>query len=213
MLVRRVGDEGCSHSEAGRDGRKNDDRFEGGVDERRVRRLRAGTPLFPFFFTSRTVLTSPLLQYGVLNVNTTEPTGNFWEAIGRDDCQRPVDYMELIRQVQADDIVDPAIEFMRNRTIVIYGDSVDRDHNQHFCELVGGRGEMIADTHELSPPYPEGREIPPEDCTSSLSFKNGVFLELTFFWFLAPACRRRLLQDGQGVAKLRSAAPGHLPSR
>ncbi|GAA5896754.1 hypothetical protein JCM6882_005027 [Rhodosporidiobolus microsporus] len=112
---------------------------------------------------SESRICNPYEQYGVLNVNTSVPTENMWQPIAApEDCQ-PVNFVELLRRVQTEH--EPGVtelDFLRNRTIVIFGDSVDRDHNEHFCSFVGGWYEMIGDTHELSPPYPEGQEIPPE---------------------------------------------------
>ncbi|BGP14017.1 hypothetical protein JCM10213v2_001955 [Rhodosporidiobolus nylandii] len=105
---------------------------------------------------------NPYDQYGVLNVNTSVPSENMWQPIAApEDCQ-PVDFVSLLRSAQVDGAVVPDLDFVRNRTIVIFGDSVDRDHNEHFCEFVAGRYEMIGNEHELSPPYPEGQDLPPE---------------------------------------------------
>ncbi|GAA5842728.1 hypothetical protein JCM11251_002334 [Rhodosporidiobolus azoricus] len=112
---------------------------------------------------SESRICNPYEQYGVLNVNTSVPTENMWQPIAAtEDCQ-PVNFVELLRRAQTEAAGDvPELDFLRNRTIVIFGDSVDRDHNEHFCSFVGGWYEMISDTHELSPPYPPGKEIPPE---------------------------------------------------
>ncbi|GAA6027093.1 hypothetical protein JCM8097_006106 [Rhodosporidiobolus ruineniae] len=106
---------------------------------------------------------NPYDQYGVLNVNTSVPSENMWQPIAApDDCQ-PVDFLSLLYRAQSGDAsVLSDLEFARNRTVVIFGDSVDRDHVEHFCQFVNGFHEMIGDDHELSPPYPEGQEVPPE---------------------------------------------------
>ncbi|GAA5931542.1 uncharacterized protein JCM15063_001497 [Sporobolomyces koalae] len=105
---------------------------------------------------------NPYEQLGILNVNTSEPSGNAWQPLGAGpDCQ-PVDYMSELRQVIVEGKTSPVIDFVRNRTIVLFGDSVDRDHNDHFCGFLSGRHEMISSDHPLSPPQPEGEELPPE---------------------------------------------------
>ncbi|GAA6001062.1 hypothetical protein JCM10207_007395 [Rhodosporidiobolus poonsookiae] len=111
-------------------------------------------------------LCNPYSQYGVLNVNSEVATENMWEPIAApDDCQ-PINFMELLRQAQYEHADVKELDFVRNRTIAILGDSVDRDHNEHFCQFVGGWHEMIGVDHPMSPPYPPGQELPPEDYKS-----------------------------------------------
>jgi len=43
-----------------------------------------------------------------------------------------VDFVTLIHRAQTEGTVDPAIEFVRNRTIAIFGDSVDREYVDIF---------------------------------------------------------------------------------
>ncbi|KDE08076.1 hypothetical protein MVLG_01776 [Microbotryum lychnidis-dioicae p1A1 Lamole] len=109
---------------------------------------------------------NPYDEYGILNVSTNVAAENVWQPIApRESCQ-PIDYMLLFREAiesgETSDAVSDDLAFAVNRTVVIYGDSVDRDHNVHFCSLVGGYLEMIGVNHTLSPPYPPGDEIPPE---------------------------------------------------
>ncbi|BGP38093.1 hypothetical protein JCM10449v2_002020 [Rhodotorula kratochvilovae] len=108
-------------------------------------------------------LCNPYHQHGVLNVNLNVPSENMWEPIDApEDCQ-PVDFLSLIRQAQHSNEDFPELDFVRNRTVVIFGDSVDRDHVEHMCEQVDGQLEMIGDQHPFSPPYPPGQEFPPAD--------------------------------------------------
>ncbi|KAL8280436.1 hypothetical protein RQP46_007084 [Phenoliferia psychrophenolica] len=107
---------------------------------------------------------NPYEQHGVLLVNTSVPNQNMWQPIGVPDSCQPVDYATQLLDMQlANGISHPTLESLRNRTVLIFGDSVDRDHNEHFCNFVGGFIEMIGNNHPLSPAYPEGQELPPED--------------------------------------------------
>ncbi|KAL8290289.1 hypothetical protein RQP46_003228 [Phenoliferia psychrophenolica] len=56
--------------------------------------------------------------------------------------------------------INPKLESLRDRTVLIFGDSVDRDHNEDFCGFVAGDYEMIGGAHPLAPPYPKGEELP-----------------------------------------------------
>lgn len=40
--------------------------------------------------------------------------------------------------------------------------------NDNYCSFVGGYLEMIHDLSEHSPPYPNGEELPDEDCASAI---------------------------------------------
>lgn len=68
------------------------------------------------------------------------------------------------------------LEFMRNKTVVLLGDSVDRNNLVQFCALLGeeGRLEKVMQESEISPSLPMGRERP--DTYRSLAFFS--------FWFL-----------------------------
>ncbi|GAA6059413.1 hypothetical protein JCM10212_003645 [Sporobolomyces blumeae] len=114
----------------------------------------------------------PYALFGVLNVNTSEPSENVWRPLTTaPECQ-PVDYMTLLRQASVGEPVSPLIEFARDRTIVLFGDSVDREHNEHMCQFLSGWHEMIGHDHPLSPRYPVGQEVPPEGYQSFINGKR-----------------------------------------
>jgi hypothetical protein len=70
---------------------------------------------------------NPYDQHGVLNVNLTVPGENMWQPIAAPpDCQ-PVDYLSLLHRANTNDETLPELNFLQNRTIVIFGDSVDRE--------------------------------------------------------------------------------------
>lgn len=110
------------------------------------------------------------------------PHMNRWEPLDVDSPCRPIDYTSMIRGRSSSHVVDFAI----NRTIVLFGDSIDREcvnclsshrirtthcehllmdcvtastsHNDHLCQFFNGRYEMIDADHPWSPPYPVGEE-------------------------------------------------------
>ena len=79
--------------------------------------------------TSTPAMCNPYDYEGVLLVNLTVPAENKWEPVAAPkDCQ-PVDYLSLIAEQtnKQEMITNPDLEFMRNRTIVLLGDSIDRE--------------------------------------------------------------------------------------
>ncbi|GAA5872536.1 hypothetical protein JCM3774_006846 [Rhodotorula dairenensis] len=103
----------------------------------------------------------PYGQYGVLNVSLETPRENVWQPVAAaPECQ-PVNWVEMIAQAGRNGVTNPQLDHLRGRTIVVYGDSIDRDHVDHVCGFVGGQHEMIHDRHPLSPPYPPDEELPP----------------------------------------------------
>ncbi|GAA5834732.1 hypothetical protein JCM3766R1_003221 [Sporobolomyces carnicolor] len=113
---------------------------------------------------------NPYEQHGVLNVNLSDPGANAWRPFTASPACQPVDYMNLLHKATVKNDVADAIKFVENRTIVLYGDSIDRDHNEHMCQFLQGWHEMIGSDHALSPPYPPGEELPPPGYAS---FMNG----------------------------------------
>ena len=95
-----------------------------------------------------------------------------------------------------DDTHEPEVEFARNKTIIMLGDSVDRGcaprstghgamareltrdayANRHivdFCEFAHGSLMSIMPDHELSPAYPPGLERPPSGSAYLSFFRVG----------------------------------------
>ncbi|KAM0751854.1 hypothetical protein T439DRAFT_220717 [Meredithblackwellia eburnea MCA 4105] len=105
---------------------------------------------------------NPYDQHGVLLVNTSVPYENKWSPISAPASCQPVDYASQIWMYQGGEMdLTKDLEHLRNKTVVIFGDSVDRDHNEHFCGFARGRLEMIGANHPWAPPYPKGEELPP----------------------------------------------------
>ncbi|GAA5850465.1 hypothetical protein JCM9279_001425 [Rhodotorula babjevae] len=99
---------------------------------------------------------------GVLRFNYKNQTANFWEP-ALSQC-RARDYMSAVGSTSG---AVPELDFLRGRTVMFFGDSVDRFAVKHFCELTGGEVETIWKDHALMPPLPVGREHAPEGYRSN----------------------------------------------
>lgn len=103
---------------------------------------------------------------GYLHVNLSHEAGNYWKPVGSVDSCDPVDYVSLIRRR------DPSVNWLKGKNIVLFGDSVDREHNEHLCWFIQGDRHMIKEGDPLSPAYPVGREKPPQDYKNPLDGSN-----------------------------------------
>ncbi|GAA5866466.1 hypothetical protein JCM3774_004693 [Rhodotorula dairenensis] len=90
------------------------------------------------------------------------------------DCQ-PRDYLSQIRRDGRNASNEPGLDFLRDRVILLFGDSVDRGFLEHFCRIFAfGKFEHIGSGHELDPPLPAGREHAPPGYTSDRGDKDWV---------------------------------------
>ncbi|KAM0747583.1 hypothetical protein T439DRAFT_328814 [Meredithblackwellia eburnea MCA 4105] len=104
---------------------------------------------------------NPYDQHGILHVNQTVWGENKWEPIGAPEaCDSTEDWLGMLYKAQMRNEFDQRAEFARNRTVVMMGDSVDRGHIVDFCEFVHGSLQGVGLEHELSIPYPPGKERP-----------------------------------------------------
>ncbi|KAK4058595.1 hypothetical protein OIO90_000039 [Microbotryomycetes sp. JL221] len=108
-------------------------------------------------------LCDPYSKFGILHVNLTYPAENKWQPINAPRSCEPTDFVSLLYDANVNGHHTVETDFMRNRTIVLFGDSVDRDHNHHLCNFIGGVYDGVSTKHPLSPPYPKGEELPAED--------------------------------------------------
>lgn len=102
-------------------------------------------------FTNRC---DPYQERGVLVVDPSRDAGNYWQPFST-GCVA-IDYMSLFHAENA----HPDLEFIRGRTVVLLGDSIDRGNLIEFCFFARGQLQTIGAQHPLSPPYPPGREKP-----------------------------------------------------
>jgi hypothetical protein len=65
----------------------------------------------------------PYQQFGELNVNTLIASQNRWVPLDTTSSFQPVDYMEMISTRNQ----SLELDFLRDRTIVLFGDSIDRE--------------------------------------------------------------------------------------
>ncbi|PLW55157.1 hypothetical protein PCANC_05281 [Puccinia coronata f. sp. avenae] len=131
---------------------------------------------------------NPFQQKGFVHYNRTDPGDNTWRPY-RPDCP-PSNLFEKLKQ----DLHSPANPFdesdhdefawLRNRTVVLIGDSIDRYHNVDFCNVLSWepgsteedpiipenrptRSYYIGADSPLSPPpwhfHPEDPLMPPAD--------------------------------------------------
>ncbi|KAK4704045.1 hypothetical protein P7C70_g2167, partial [Phenoliferia sp. Uapishka_3] len=100
---------------------------------------------------------------GVLITNWTEPSENKWSPIAAPASCQPIDWLAMLRISEKDGTHYPQLDWASNRTVAIFGDSVDRDHVEHTCDFIGGTLERIGEQSPFSPDYPPGQELPPED--------------------------------------------------
>ena len=73
----------------------------------------------------------------MLFVNTTVREENKWVPVGAPaSCDHTTNFLAKLFNTQIDGTYDPDIEFARNKTIVMLGDSVDR--GWAYAERPGG---------------------------------------------------------------------------
>ncbi|GAA6033461.1 hypothetical protein JCM8097_001409 [Rhodosporidiobolus ruineniae] len=104
---------------------------------------------------------------GHLLLHPTSYAANRWQALddGLAPCE-PTNWMDLVRRSGQRDLGGlteeewRSLEFLRGKSVAVFGDSVDRDQNEHFCEFVGGKFDMVHANDPLSPPYRPGEERP-----------------------------------------------------
>lgn len=87
---------------------------------------------------------NPFHQRGYLHVNRTSIDDNYWAPYDR-SCP-PSRLFRLVRQ----DAISPSspdvqLPWLVNRTVALVGDSVDRAHIRHFCDLISSPFHNVSD--------------------------------------------------------------------
>ncbi|SCZ88098.1 BZ3500_MvSof-1268-A1-R1_Chr2-1g04188 [Microbotryum saponariae] len=87
----------------------------------------------------------PYSAFGALYADTHDPDANRWIPFD-EKCQAP-NFLSRLRndQTTAD------FSWLRNRTALIIGDQISREHVENFCILMGKESEVIRDDHKYSP--------------------------------------------------------------
>lgn len=70
------------------------------------------------------------------------------------------------------------LPWLKDRTVVIHGDSIDRFHLKDFCELVKGRLFLVSTDHPASPPSYHLPHIPEMDAAGSETARSKQQKEL-----------------------------------
>ncbi|SGY20566.1 BQ5605_C016g08095 [Microbotryum silenes-dioicae] len=87
----------------------------------------------------------PYSAFGALYTDTHDPDANRWVPFD-EKCQAP-NFLSKLRndQTTAD------FSWLRNRTALIIGDQISREHVENFCILMGKESEVIRDDHKYNP--------------------------------------------------------------
>lgn len=110
---------------------------------------------------------NPYQEYGHLHSDQAAPENNRW--IPYDPTCSPPELMKALRSTIQPSMADkplalplptprPALNqslplpWLRGKTVVLFGDHVERLHNKDFCRFAGGRFASISAEHPLSPP-------------------------------------------------------------
>ncbi|KAI5449323.1 hypothetical protein NCC49_004825 [Naganishia albida] len=106
----------------------------------------------------------PYALPGFLNVNTTHISENRWIPMD-EDCQTPRMFEALRRGPKAVSEIGMRegwkdMKWVRNRTVVMFGDSVARENIVYFCELIGAKLDRVTWDHPYAP-SPRPTQTPP----------------------------------------------------
>jgi hypothetical protein len=95
----------------------------------------------------------PYFEPGYLNVNATDISQTFWQSFNP-ACPRAPHYL-------SDVLASKPLPFMQGKTVLMVGDSIDRNHVEFFCHLVGRRTSLSAadDMTNLTPMTVFGDDI------------------------------------------------------
>ncbi|KAI5480582.1 hypothetical protein MNV49_000278 [Pseudohyphozyma bogoriensis] len=87
----------------------------------------------------------PYSAFGSLSVDTAHAENNKWVPFDS-SCTTPQYLADLRSEHPTSDF-----SWLRNRTALIIGDSVSREHVENFCQLMGRETEVIRKHHKYSP--------------------------------------------------------------
>ena len=113
-----------------------------------------------------TTCENPWIEYGRMVVDQRVPENNRWVAYDL-SCTTP-ELMAALRIVHANTTAPPLVlplatmfphvdnslpfPWLHNRTVLLFGDHVERQHALDFCALAGGSHLIVNSNHPLSPP-------------------------------------------------------------
>ncbi|KAL7418625.1 hypothetical protein Q5752_007083 [Cryptotrichosporon argae] len=131
---------------------------------------------------------NPYAQPGYLHVSPAEPHANRWTTFGS-GCPTPAlmrAFMAHARPANATASAEAAerllqielgedVEFAQNRTVVVFGDSIQRFSTSQFCDLAGGEFRPVSPRH----PWLSGEDGDwrvPEDPTANKHFTHYCYV-------------------------------------
>ena len=130
---------------------------------------------------------NPFTVPGRLLVDTVTPTNNLWkpyspECVGSSFLKALYrgenDSGPLIPVAGGENMTREYLPWLKDRTVVIHGDSIDRFHLKDFCELVKGRLFLVSTDHPASPPSYHLPHIPEMDAAGSETARSKQQKEL-----------------------------------
>lgn len=117
-----------------------------------------------------TACENPFAEFGRIQVDKNVPEHNRW--LPYDPACSPPAYMSLLRSSRnvnttteepealelplqgppAPRNSDAPLSWLHGKTVLLFGDHVERNHNKDFCRFAGGKFASIGRDHPLSPP-------------------------------------------------------------
>lgn len=105
--------------------------------------------------TSSKLACDPYSSFGTLQVDLTDADRNQW--MPTDPKCQPPHFLAKLREIASHQrhhtaysrtSVSPAdFDWLQNKTVLLIGDSISREHVENFCQLMGEESEIIRPSH------------------------------------------------------------------
>ncbi len=96
----------------------------------------------PYLEPNKNSCEDPFLEPGILTTNASDRAQNFWTPFNS-DCPRAPHFLQ--------DVIDrKPLPWLQGRTLLMVGDSVDRNNLRFFCELAGSENMRVTSMTNLS---------------------------------------------------------------
>jgi hypothetical protein len=105
---------------------------------------------------------NPYAAFGTLDVDLSHPEGNKWRPF--DTTCSPPSYLAQLRSRLLPNSLYPRdgsrfssvpnvadLPWLHNRTVLLIGDAVTREHVENFCQLLGLEAEVVRKSHKYAP--------------------------------------------------------------
>lgn len=125
----------------------------------------------------------PFTAFGTLQVDLDDPDKNVWRS-AHQECEPPSFFARLRaasmggkQRLQARGLPTASQEdwsWFENKTVLLLGDSVSREHVENFCQLMGEQAEVVRPGHRLarSSPSAAGTDKPMRDVEAKRRLKS-----------------------------------------